>query len=60
MTCVADISPAGGDLVVNIDDLLAVISAWGPCASCVADINGDGQVNLDDLLAIINAWGPCL
>jgi hypothetical protein len=59
--CTADIAPAKGDGVVNVDDLLFVINSWGPCV-CSADIapqNGDGVVNVDDLLAVINAWGPC-
>ena len=65
-SCIADIAPAGGDLVVNVDDLLAVINSWGPCPPagnpCIADIApslGNGTVNVDDLLAVINAWGPC-
>ena len=29
--CPADIAPAGGDGQVNVNDLLAVINAWGPC-----------------------------
>lgn len=56
--------PIPGDInhdgVVNVDDLLAVINAWGPCpappAICPADVNGDGVVNVDDLLAVINHW----
>ncbi|MCI0629246.1 MAG: hypothetical protein L0Y44_01155 [Phycisphaerales bacterium] len=59
--CPTDVS---GDGVVNVDDLLAVISAWGSCppGSCPADIappGGDGVVNVDDLLAVISAWGAC-
>ena len=54
--CPADITGNGN---VNVDDLLAVINAWGPCPGCPADINGSGTVNVDDLLAVINAWGPC-
>ncbi|MCI0364633.1 MAG: dockerin type I domain-containing protein, partial [Phycisphaerales bacterium] len=53
-----------GDGVVNVLDLLAVISAWGPCppppGSCAADISppgGDGTVNILDLLAVISNWG---
>ena len=50
-----------GDGSVNVDDLVAVINAWGPCGKggCPADINpaaGDGQVNVDDLLLVINNW----
>ena len=29
--CAPDIAPPGGDGLVNVDDLLAVINAWGPC-----------------------------
>ena len=50
------------DGVVDVDDLLAVINAWGACDEpCPADIapatNGDGMVNVDDLLMVINNWG---
>jgi hypothetical protein len=63
-TCTGDIAPPlGGNGSVNVDDLLAVINAWGACSgACLSDIappSGDGQVNVDDLLAIINNWGPC-
>jgi choice-of-anchor C domain-containing protein len=65
--CPADIAPPGGNGMVNIDDLLSVINAWGPCAgscpqSCDADIappTSDVEVNIDDLLVVINGWGPC-
>jgi len=69
--CLADIAPLGsppGDGTVNVDDLLAVINAWGPCANpnaCPADIApagppiGNDVVNVDDLLAVINGWGEC-
>ena len=64
-TCPGDVAPAGGNDIVNVDDLLAVINAWGPCDDpyiCPGDIapaGGDGAVNVDDLLAVINAWGAC-
>ena len=54
--CPADIS---GDGWVNVTDLLAVISAWGPCEGCEEDINGSGIVDIADLLTIIGNWGPC-
>ena len=63
--CSGDIAPSGGgNGIVNVDDLLAVINAWGPCplpcsASCSADINQNCTVNVDDLLAVINGWGQC-
>jgi len=67
--CPADLAPE--DLpngTVNVDDLLAVINAWGPCGNptnCPADIApagppvGNDVVNVDDLLAVINGWGAC-
>jgi hypothetical protein len=49
---------------VDVDDLLAVINAWGDCpappGTCFADIaplGGNGVINVDDLLAVINNWG---
>ena len=64
--CPPDIAPTGGNGVVDVDDLLAVINAWGVCdpkETCVADIapptNGNGSVDVDDLLAVINGWGAC-
>ena len=63
--CPADIAPPGGNGVINVDDLLAVINTWGqtgPPGTIQGDIappGGNGLVNVDDLLAVINAWGPC-
>ena len=60
--CAADLAPAQGNGVVDVDDLLAVINNWGPCNGCEADLHpagGNGSVDVDDLLAIINSWGPC-
>ena len=44
---------------VNVTDLLAVISSWGPCMSCDADVNSDDTVDVSDLLMVIDAWGSC-
>jgi hypothetical protein len=59
--CAGDLND---DQTVNVQDLLAVINAWGACPqpcppSCSADINGDCIANVQDLLAVINAWGAC-
>ena len=57
-TCPADIVPApAGDQVVNVNDLLQVISTWG--TSGAGDIDGNNMVDVNDLLAVITAWGPC-
>jgi len=54
--CEGDLN-ADGD--VNVNDLLVLIAAWGPCDGCDADLNTDGVVNVNDLLVLIAAWGPC-
>jgi hypothetical protein len=68
--CPADIAPNGfGNGSVDVDDLIAVILAWGPCApgsahpcGCPNDIappGGNDSVDVDDLIAVILAWGAC-
>ena len=64
--CYADCFPNGGDGVVNIDDLVRVITSWGFCpgpGSCPADVApplaGNGLVNIDDLVLVITSWGRC-
>lgn len=42
------------DGVTNVNDLLAVIGAWGTSGGC--DPTGDGTTGVDDLLAIIGEW----
>jgi hypothetical protein len=50
-----------GDGVVDVADLLIVISAWGRCpappAACPADVNDDSQVDVNDLLLVVGNWG---
>jgi hypothetical protein len=62
--CPADIAPSGGNGVVDVDDLITLINAWGecdtnPCDPDIAPSAGNGTVDVDDLLTLINAWGPC-
>ncbi|MEM7228468.1 MAG: peroxidase family protein [Planctomycetota bacterium] len=57
IVCEEDVTKNG---VINIDDLLAAINAFGPCDDCPEDVTGNDVVNIDDLLAIINAFGPCV
>jgi len=48
--------------VVNLTDLLILLSAWGPCPAegeCPADIDGDDDVGTPDLIRLLAAWGPC-
>jgi hypothetical protein len=59
--CIGDSNLNG---TVDVDDLIAVITSWGPCpAPCPADVSppplGDGMVNVDDLILVILSWGKC-
>jgi hypothetical protein len=55
--CLAD---ANNDGIVNVDDLLEVLSHWGPCdVPCSGDFDGSGNVDVSDLLSVIKSWGPC-
>ena len=64
-TCPTDCAPPGGNGIVNIDDLLETLNAFGsagPCDSAPANPDGtfgNGLVNIDDLLMVINTFGPC-
>jgi hypothetical protein len=67
--CLADLDGILGlpDGTVDILDLLALLSAWGPCVGepgCTGDIAGpaggpDGEVSILDLLDILARWGSC-
>jgi hypothetical protein len=67
--CPFDIAPPlTGDGVIGVDDLIAVVLAWGPCADCppvrcAPDVapapTGNCAIDVDDLIAIILNWGAC-
>ena len=44
--------------VVNVDDLLLLINAWGPAVpgGPAADFDNNGIINVDDLLTLIAHW----
>ena len=59
---VADVSPVESadvnlDRIVNVIDLLAVISRWGSFDAGREDIDRDGNVDISDLLHVIAQWG---
>jgi hypothetical protein len=54
--CPADVD---GNGEVGFNDVLAVLSFWGPCAGCPADVDHNGDVGFSDLLLILSTWGPC-
>ncbi len=49
----ADINRDG---VVDVLDLIAIITSWGPCPGCAADVDGSGTVDVLDLIAVITGW----
>ena len=55
-SCGGDVT---GDGQVNFGDILAILSAWGPCKACPEDIDNNGVVNFGDLLVVLAEWGPC-
>ena len=56
--CVGDFDLNGE---VNVDDLLQLLTAWGPCLDecCIEDLDGNGLVDVTDLLALLATWGTC-
>lgn len=57
---VADLNCDG---VVNVSDLLMLLSAWGGCPrdnDCPADLNNDGVVDVSDLLMLLANWGQAV
>jgi hypothetical protein len=50
----ADLDCSGA---VDVNDLLALLAAWGPCDGCPADLNGDGEVTSIDLTTLLSEWG---
>ena len=60
--CDADISRNG---IVDVNDLLNVIAAWGPCpcsVNCPSNVDASGgntSVDVNDLFKVITTWGGC-
>lgn len=54
--CVGDLNNSGA---VDVQDLLILLGAWGPCSGCPADLNNSGAVDVQDLLILLGAWGAC-
>ena len=56
--CEGDVN-GNGD--VGFSDLLAILTAWGPCppGDCPEDLDGNGEVGFGDALIVLLNWGPC-
>ena len=50
------VGDVNGDCIVNLNDLLLVISHWGD-TSGDGDADGDGDTDAEDVLAVIGQWG---
>jgi hypothetical protein len=51
---------ATGDGEVDVDDIVAVVLAWGSCPTgCDADVNGDLVVDVDDIVLVVLSFGSC-
>lgn len=59
--CPPDVAPVGiHDGLVNIDDLVVVITSWGQTGlGLPADCTHNGVVDIDDLVEVITGWGVC-
>ncbi len=45
------------DGLVDVEDVLAVISSWGPCEGvCAEDVVPDQNINVSDILLVIANW----
>jgi hypothetical protein len=53
--CPADV---GGDGVVDVNDLLAILGYWGQ-AGPGGDVDASCLVDVNDILTVIGNWGPC-
>ena len=64
-TCPWDLDSEHGEPDgVGFDDLVILLSRWGPCACCLcpcrdADFDGDRDVDFTDRLLLLANWGPC-
>ena len=54
--CTGDLD---GNGTVDVEDMLTILNAWGPCSGCSADIDASGEVEVNDMLALLAAWGNC-
>jgi hypothetical protein len=59
-----DCAPGGGDGIVDVTDLLAVLAEWGTppphdCDMAPPGSGGDGVIDVADLLLVLAEWSGC-
>ncbi len=54
--CAADFTADGQ---IAVEDLIALLAAWGECEGCPEDLDGDGAVAVGDLIILLAEWGNC-
>jgi len=54
--CIADVNMDG---TLDVNDIMAIIMAWGSTTDPQADLSGDGIVEVNDIIILISAWGTC-
>ena len=57
LDCGATPGDGDGNCAIDVDDLVGLITGWGPGVSPY-DFDEDGDTDVDDLVALILAWGP--
>ena len=56
-TCTSCIGDLDGDGTINVNDLLALLAAFG--LNDAGDCDDDGDTDINDVLRLIDAWGEC-
>ena len=51
-----DCPDVNSDGIIDPNDIMAIIWAWGTCNGCSEDLNDDGVVGLTDLMIVIDSW----
>ena len=51
------VSDVNCDGIVDVQDLLLLLAAWGSCVGCAEDLDGSTMVDTVDLLLLLSEWG---
>ncbi len=52
-------SDVDGNEVVDVHDLLDLLSMWGLCDGCPGDADDNGVIDVFDLINLLESWGAC-